>query len=1118
VFVVICLLPLGLLSYAEQRLTRDTVNREVRARTQSTAEASAASVRREMLSLAELVQSYAKRPFLVQAMRGGDARSYDRTEVGLVLDELKATRKGIAVSFVTDPAGRLFDSRPATPAAVGLSFAERDWYRGVQGRTEPYVSEAYQSAATGRPFVVSAAARVRDDGPGGRGTGQDIGILVAAYSLDAVAGGARASSSDVSVTVADQRGVLLAGRGFVAGRLTSRSGDPAVRDALAGRSGVVKSGRGDDATLRAYAPVADLGWAVVAEIDEDSAFATSRETRHLTFLIRMLRGLVLLLGIGLLMAVVGARHRVERQLRRSEERSRSVVEAADEAYVSMNADGVVTGWNSRAEETFGWAAAEALGTRLSELIVPPQHRAAHEAGLRAAVATHEGPVLNNRIDITAMHKDGHEFPVELSIWPVWDDPDATFNAFLHDITQRRQAEQDLAQRSELLAAARDAAVEASQLKSAFLANMSHEIRTPMNGVIGMTSLLLDSELDVRQREYAEGVRASAESLLTVINDILDFSKIEAGKLEIESVDFRLRSVVEESADVLAERAAGKGIELAVLVAPPVPDVVVGDPGRVRQLLLNLISNAVKFTDVGEVVVRVTTVGAPGDDERTWVRFEVSDTGIGIAPDDMPRLFEAFSQADVSTTRRYGGTGLGLAICGQLVGLMGGRIDARSAVGKGSTFWFELPLLVGQNDGGDQPSQLESLRGRHVLVIDDNATNRMILEQYVQSWGMTSTSYARGADAVQALRTGVARADLALLDYHMPDMDGLEVARRISAAREIAGLPMVLLTSAAQRGDASAAAAVGIAGYLTKPVRSSQLYNMLATIFTAGARAGEPLRPATPMLTKHMLVTGAGPRPRVLLAEDNEINQTVAVRMLERLGLQVDVVADGHGAVDALRSAPGTYAAVLMDCQMPRMDGYEATGVIRAEEGIHRRTPIIAMTAGAMTGDRERCLAAGMDDYLSKPVRPDDLAGALARWVTVAPGEARGEAAAAEDAMPGDGATEPVLSDAAVAQLRSLSARAGKPILEEITGMFLADVDNRVGAVRSAYAGGDVDALAAAAHYLKGSCGGVGALRLAAACGAVEESARAGDTVTLDAAMIELDDAAAVTIPAVRALK
>jgi PAS domain S-box-containing protein len=1130
VFAVICVVPLVGLSVAEQRLTRDTVDREVRARTQTTADVSAAAVRREMLSLAELVTSYARRPVVVRALRGDS--SGGPAELGLMLDELATTRPSIAVSFVTDPTARLIDVRPRTASSLGQSLADQDWYRGVLASDGPYVSEAYGSSAAGSPLLVAAAARVRDDGPGGRGSGRDLGIVVVGYRVQTLVQDARAAAKNVTVTVTDQRGVVVSGPQVEPGRLTSRRNDPVVRDALAGRSGVVRSGDGDDATLRAYSPVADIGWAVVAEIDEDLAFATSQRTRRLTFLIRMLRGLVLLAGIGLLIAVLRARDRVQQRLRRSEERSRAVVEAADEAYVGMDVQGLVTRWNGRAEDTFGWRAAEAIGSRLSELIVPPQHREAHEHGFRVAVETHEGPVLNNRIEITALHKDGHEFPVELSIWPVWDDPEATFNAFLHDITERRQAEADAAVRAELLAAARDAAVEASQLKSAFLANMSHEIRTPMNGVIGMTSLLLDTDLGTRQREYAEGVRASAESLLTVINDILDFSKIEAGKLEIEHVDFRLRAVVEESAVVLAERAASKGIELAVLVTPSVPDVVVGDPGRLRQLLLNLIGNAVKFTDVGEVVVRVATV-PPTSSGPDWVRFEVSDTGVGIDPDDLTRLFEPFSQADVSTTRRFGGTGLGLAICTQLVELMGGVIDARSELGRGSVFAFVLPLEPGASGGMETPPQLESLRGKHVVVVDDNATNRTILEEYLHSWGMTSTSYERGDAALAGMRHG-RPPDLAVLDYQMPEMDGLELARRISSDPALVGVPMVLLTSAAQRGDAGAAASAGISGYLTKPVRSSQLYNVLATVFT-GARPADG-RVARPLVTLHTMPPEGGERLRLLLAEDNQVNQTVAVRMLERLGFQVDVVADGAAAVDAVRSGPDVYAGVLMDCQMPGVDGYEATAQIRADEGIGRRTPIIAMTAGAMTGDRERCLAAGMDDYLSKPVRPEELETLLRRWVPIPGVPVPGVRAPDGPLLDGpllDGAADTGSSDSgaqavgldpatlldqkAIGHLRQLSERTGKPILAEITGMFLADTEARLQALRDAHAEGDLPGVSAAAHYLRGSCGGVGASALGAVCAVLEQAATDGDADAVAAAMPEFDAVAAATIPAIRAL-
>ena len=534
-----------------------------------------------------------------------------------------------------------------------------------------------------------------------------------------------------------------------------------------------------------------------------------------------------------------------------------------------------------------------------------------------------------------------------------------------DVTASKQAE-------EALARTRDEAMESSRLKSQFLATMSHEIRTPMNGVIGLTGLLLGTELDDRQRQYAEGVKGAGQALLAIINDILDFSKIEAGKLELEVVDFTLADVVEEAAGLVASAAQRKGLELVAYCFPGLPAGVRGDPARLRQVLLNLASNAVKFTEHGEVVVRARLVDE--SDQALVVRFEVVDTGIGIAEVDTHRLFDPFSQADASTTRRFGGTGLGLAISRQLVALMGGDLGVESEVGRGSTFWFTLPLGRPAH-GNEAPSRPfhHPLHGLRVLVVDDNDTNRLILHEQLGAWDMCPDPAEDGMVALERLREAAQRGqpyDLVLLDMCMPGMDGLELARRIAADPELAATCPVLLSSAATL-DGEEARQAGIAACLTKPVRLSQLYDSLMRA-TAPPPVDGQKGPLLPEPRK------AGIRGHVLVVEDNATNQMVATGILDDLGYRVDVAANGLEALEAL--ARTDYAAVLMDCQMPEMDGYTATGEIRLLEGELRRTPVIAMTAGAIEGDRDRCLEAGMDDYISKPVKPEDVDATLSRWV------------------------------------------------------------------------------------------------------------------------------------------
>ncbi|WP_328467804.1 PAS domain S-box protein [Actinoplanes sp. NBC_00393] len=761
---------------------------------------------------------------------------------------------------------------------------------------------------------------------------------------------------------------------------------------------------------------------------------------------------------------ITARVHAEQRLRVEREQLEMIMQAASDPFFTMDGDGVIAEWNRQAEHVFGWPREEILGRNVAGTILPARYRGPLERVLDGRWDW----VLDRPTEIAANHQDGHEIPAELTMWRIGHDGGVHFHGFVRDITARRQTEQALAE-------ARDQAIETARLKSQFLASMSHEIRTPMNGVIGLTGLLLGSPLDDKQRRYAEGISAAGSALLAVINDILDFSKLEAGKVLLEDANFEVGRLIADVVSLVAPPDTRDSVTVTGVCDPALPGTVCGDPAKLRQVLLNLAGNAVKFTNQGQVTVTATRDERhPSGPDAVPIRFEVRDTGIGIDMHQQEELFEAFTQADAGTTRKFGGTGLGLAISRDLVELMGGTIGVQSEPGHGSTFWFTVTLRAARDDL--HLSDRHSLDGLRVLIVDSDENDRSVLADQLTAWSMQATGTVDTASAGAALRDAAAAGrpvDLVIVDIGTARDDGMEIGGLTIAPAGCPAPKTILLADDAhhlpEEPDPDRFSAA-----FAKPLRQSQLYDALVGALTdrvedqsVGATAETPVG-----------------RGHLLLVEDNDINRTVALGILANLGYSADIAVNGLEAVE--RAGRQEYRAIFMDCLMPEMDGYAATEEIRRREPRGRRVPIIALTASALPEDRARCLAAGMDGHIAKPLIPADVAKVLERWTSpLTVPEPAAVVAEIEHRLD---------------QLRGPDPAATAKALGGLLSALSAKIPEHLDRIIHALAFDDADALRNEAHQLKGIMANLGAGAATDACGRLETDARAGD---LDAAVASL---------------
>jgi len=1051
--------------------------------------------------------------------------------------------------FLFTPQGRILVENPQLLNRRGLDVSFRDHYRQTVATGKPQISDPFSDLKEGRPTIMMTAPIYGADG-------RLIAIL--GGTMDLLAAGTL--FHDLLETRLGKNGYLFLfahDRTMIAHpdqtRIMQRDVPPGANKlfdrALEGweGSGETVNSRGLHAILT-FKQLQTKDWILGSNLPTAEAYAAIRHFAALFFSGMLLVLLLAAAGVWLLAgSVTSSLHQFTEalagidlsrlstvkpmQVNQSDEigllaetfnsfiaalceRETSLSETRDEllsitnstpnAIIMMDSAGLITFWNPAAERIFGYSVGEVLGKNLHKLLVPQEYHDAHQAAMPQFIQSGQGNAIGETVELRAIRKDRHEMTVSISLSSVCLQGVWHAVGILRDISDIKQHQLDLIE-------ARNTAEAANIAKSEFLASMSHEIRTPMNGVIGMTGLLLETQLDDEQRRYAEIVRTSGESLLALINDILDFSKIEANKLDLEILDFDLSYLLDDFTSTLAIRAEEKGLELLCAPDLDVPTLLRGDPGRLRQILTNLTGNAIKFTQAGEVVVRVSL--AEKNENDFLLRFSVRDTGIGIPADKIHQLFHKFSQVDASTTRKYGGTGLGLAISKQLAELMGGETGVNSEEGKGSEFWFTVRLGKQAKESPHENIPLADLQSVRVLIVDDNATNCEIQTRRFAFWGMRPAEAQNGPEALQRLYDALHENDpfaIAVIDMQMPGMDGETLGRTIKADKRLADIQMVMLTSLGTRGDARHFQEIGFAAYATKPIQHQELKTVLSLVLADPAR-GQTFQS---IVTRHTARETKNPFPdytaqfpgytaRILLAEDNITNQHVALGILKQLGLRADAVANGAEVLKALELLP--YDLVLMDVQMPEMDGLEATGHIRNRQSAVRNhdIPIIAMTANALQGDREICLQAGMNDYVSKPVSPQVLAKALKKWL---PQETL--TTTAQLSVTSDQSSSVVSQDSEL----PVFDRAGmlerlmddEELLQVVVDGFLGDIPVQIEALKGYIGNGDVAATERQAHNIKGASANVGGETLRAVACEMEKAAKAGDMAAVKTQIVELE--------------